>query len=300
MSTPDAVTARAPGKLNLSLGVGPRQPDGYHRLATVFQAVSVYEEVTATPAEGLGVSVEGAGATAVPLDETNLACRAARLVADEVGLEPAVHLRIRKSVPVAGGMAGGSADGAAALLACDALWGSGLSRDRLLELAADLGADVPFVLLGHTAVGTRRGDLLSPALSRGRYHWALAVRRAGLSTPEVFARFDELAEPDLVDPEPDRDLLTALRAADLDGVGRCLGNDLQAAALELVPELDRTVQAAAGAGALGVVVTGSGPTVAALARSRRHSMEVAAAMRAAGQADDTLTAVGPVAGARVL
>ena len=300
MSTPDAVVVRAPGKLNLSLGVGPRQPDGYHRLATVFQAVSVYEEVTATPAEGLGVSVEGVDAGRVPVDDTNLAWRAARLLADDVGLEPLVHLRVRKSVPVAGGMAGGSADGAAALLACDALWGAGLSRDRLLELAAELGADVPFILLGHTAVGTRRGDLLSPALSRGRYHWALAMRRTGLSTPEVFARFDELADPGLADPEPDRDLLTALRAADLDGVGRCLGNDLQAAAMELAPELDRTVEAAARAGALGVVVTGSGPTVAALARSRRHSMELAAAMRAAGQADDTLTAVGPVAGARVL
>lgn len=300
MSAPDAVVVRAPGKLNLSLGVGPRQPDGYHRLATVFQAVSVYEEVTATPAETLAVSVEGADAARVPTDESNLACRAARLVADEVGLEPLVHLQVRKSVPVAGGMAGGSADGAAALLACDALWGAGLSRDRMLELAAELGADVPFILLGHTAVGTRRGDLLSPALTRGRYHWALATRRAGLSTPRVFERFDELAEPGLVDPEPDRDLLTALRAADLEGVGRCLGNDLQAAALELAPELGRTVEAAVRAGALGVVVTGSGPTVAALARSRRHSMELAAAMRAAGQADDTLTAVGPVAGARLL
>ena len=300
MSSPDAITVRAPGKLNLCLGVGPRRADGYHPLATVFQAVSVYEEVTATVAEGLRITVAGAGAGQVPTDETNLAWRAAELVADEMGLEPMVHLRLRKQVPLAGGMAGGSADGAAALLACDALWGAGLTRERLLELASSLGADVPFILLGHTAVGTGRGDLLSPALCRGRYHWALATRRAGLSTAAVFQRFDELAEPGRADPDPDRDLLVALRAADLEAVGRCLGNDLAAAALDLAPELRVTIEAAERAGAIGVVVSGSGPTVAALARNRRHASELGAAMLAAGQADAVLTAVGPVGGARVL
>ncbi|MDO8106788.1 4-(cytidine 5'-diphospho)-2-C-methyl-D-erythritol kinase [Isoptericola sp. b441] len=298
MSIPDAVTVRAPGKLNLSLGVGRRRPDGFHPLATVFQAVSVYEEVTATAADAMSLTVEGADADRVPTDESNLAWRAALLVAQDVGMEPLVRLHVRKRVPVAGGMAGGSADAAAALLACDALWGAGLSKDRLVELAAELGSDVPFVLLGHTAVGTQRGDLLSPALCRGRYHWALATRRAGLSTADVYRRFDELVDPGTRDPEPDRDLLVALRAADLAAVGRCLGNDLQAAALELAPELERTLDAATRAGALGAVVTGSGPTVAALGRSRRHATELATAMRAAGEADQTLTVVGPVAGAR--
>lgn len=299
MSTPASVTVRAPGKLNLSLGVGPRRADGYHPLATVFQAVSLYEEVVATPAETLTITVEGVGADRIPTDRTNLAWRAAELVAAELGAEPGVHLHLRKQVPLAGGMAGGSADGAAALLACEALWDAGLTRERLLLLAAELGADVPFLLLGHTAIGTGRGDLVTPALCRGRYHWALATRRTGLSTAEVYGRFDELADPGLADPEPDRDLLTALRAADLEGVGRHLSNDLQAAALDAAPELAQTIAVAYSAGALGAIVTGSGPTVAALARSRRHAMAIGAAITAAGQADDVTWAVGPVAGARL-
>ncbi|MCV2395796.1 4-(cytidine 5'-diphospho)-2-C-methyl-D-erythritol kinase [Actinotalea sp. M2MS4P-6] len=300
MSTRDAVTARAPGKLNLSLGVGRRRDDGYHPLATVFQAVSLYEEVVATAADELTVTVEGPGAEVTPTDATNLAWRAAELVAAEVGIEPAVHLHLRKQVPVAGGMAGGSADAAAALLACETLWDAGLTRERIALLAGELGADVPFLLHGHTAVGTGRGDLISPALCRGRYHWALATRRSGLSTADVYGRFDDLAEPGLADPEPDRELLTALRAADLEAVGRNLGNDLQGAALELAPDLAQTVAAARSAGALGVVVTGSGPTVAALARSRRHAMAIGAAVTAAGQADEVAWVVGPVGGARVL
>lgn len=293
-----AVTVRAPGKVNLALAVGPRREDGYHPLATVFQAVSVFEEVTARPADALGLTVSGV--TGAPVDATNLAWRAAELLAARVGIEPQVHLHVHKQVPVAGGMAGGSADAAAALLACDVLWGTGQSREDLATLAAELGADVPFCLLGGTAVGSGRGDLLSPVLTRGRYHWTLAVRRTGLSTPTVFARFDELAEPGLADPEPDRELLAALRTGEAEELGRCLGNDLEPAALELAPELERTIAVARGAGALGVLVSGSGPTVAALARSRRHAAAIGAALTAAGAADDVLTVTGPVPGARVV
>ncbi|HWS58446.1 MAG TPA: 4-(cytidine 5'-diphospho)-2-C-methyl-D-erythritol kinase, partial [Actinotalea sp.] len=281
--------------------VGPRREDGYHPLATVFQAVSVYEDVTARPADALRLTVVGTQADQVPTDATNLAVRAAELLARTAGVEPLVHLHLVKGVPVAGGMAGGSADAAAALVACDALWGTGLSRAALSDLAATLGADVPFALLGHTAVGSGRGDVLSSALSRGQYHWALALRRTGLSTPSVFARFDEIDGPRASDePEPDVALLAALRSADLEAVGRALGNDLQAAALELAPELAGTLEVAEGAGALGVLVSGSGPTVAALARTRAHALSIAAALTAAGVADDVLCASGPVPGARVV
>lgn len=299
MTSPTAVTARAPGKVNLSLGVGPRRPDGFHPLATVFQAVSLYEHVTVDHAEATSLTVQGPGAAAVPRDPSNLAWRAAELVAAEAGTDPAVSIHLTKAVPVAGGMAGGSADAAATLVACDALWGTGLTRERLAELGAQLGSDVPFLLLGHTAVGAGRGDLLSPALTRGRYHWALATRERGLSTAAVYGRFDDLAAADLADPEPDRDLLVALRAADPAAVGRSLSNDLQTAALELAPDLVATMAAARAAGALGVLVSGSGPTVAALATGRRHAAALAAAMTAAG-ASGTLLAAGPVGGARLL
>jgi len=294
------VRVRAPGKINLSLRVGRRDPDGYHPLSTVFQAVSVYEDVVASAGTGLTLTVSGAQADLVPTDETNLAARAARALADHVGLDADVHLHIHKEVPVAGGMAGGSADAAATLLACDALWRTGLSREVLHELAAGLGSDVPFGLLGHTAIGTGRGDQLAPALSRGEYHWAFALQAEGLSTPRVYARFDDLHPTVRAVPGSDVALLQALRAGDPHAVGPALHNDLQEAALELAPGLADAIAVAHDAGALGAIVSGSGPTVAALARSRQHALLLAAAFTAAGVADSVLTAVGPVAGARLI
>lgn len=295
------VRVRAPGKVNLSLRVGPRRPDGYHPLATVFQAVSVYEDVVASAADDLRVSVSGPQADLVPTDGSNLALRAARALAARTGVDDGVHLHLHKGVPVAGGMAGGSADAAAALLACDAFWGTALSREELHEVAAELGSDVPFLLMGQTAVGSGRGDLLTAALSRGEYHWAFGVRDSGLSTPRVYEEFDTIAQGrDGLDADGDVALLQALRAGDAPAVGALLHNDLQDAAVELAPGLVETLAVAEDAGALGVVVSGSGPTVAALARSRQHALVIAAAMTAAGVADSVLTASGPVPGARVV
>jgi len=295
------VRVRAPGKVNLSLRVGTRESDGYHPLATVFQAVSLFEEVIARPADGLSVTVSGQHADRVPTDLTNLALLAAQLLAAHTGTDAGVHLHLHKAVPVAGGMAGGSADAAAALIACDALWGTGVPREELVELAAQLGSDVPFPLLGHTAIGTGRGHLLAPAMSRGEYHWAFAVREEGLSTARVFGVFDELiAGATRLEPEADRALMQALRAGDAHALGRALHNDLQHAALELAPSLAEPLAVAEDAGALGVLVSGSGPTVAALARSRQHALVIAAAITAAGVADEVMTAVGPVPGARVI
>lgn len=299
-AVPREVLVRAPGKINLALTVGRPMPDGYHPLATVFQAVSLVEEVSARAADGFTLQVEGLHADRVPTDDSNLALRAARRLAEHAGVDDGVHLHVRKGVPVAGGMAGGSADAAAALLACDTLWRTGLPREELSELAGTLGADVPFALLGNTAVGRGRGDLLTPALSRGEYHWTLALQDHGLSTPEVFRTFDELLGGVDVEPEADRALLQALGSGDPDAVGAALGNDLQAAALELAPHLAETLAVAQDAGALGVVVSGSGPTVAALARSRTHAVAIAAALTAAGVSDGVLTATGPVPGARVV
>ncbi len=297
-----AVRVRAPGKVNLSLRVGPRAADGYHPVSTVFQAVSVYEEVVAAPADEFAISVSGAQAGSVPTDASNLALRAAHAVAERAGIDDAVHLHLVKGVPVAGGMAGGSADAAAALVACDALWGAGLSREDLLELAASLGSDVPFSLVGHTAVGQGRGHLLTPALSRGEFHWAFAVQDRGLSTAAVYDAFDDLHGETAVLPDDEQDvpLMQALLAGDAAALGAALHNDLESAAIELDPGLAEPLSVATDAGALGVVVSGSGPTVAALARSRQHALALAAAFTASGVADRVLTATGPVAGARVV
>ena len=192
MTAADEVIAHAPAKINLVLGVGPERPDGYHELATVFQAVSLVDEVAVALDDRVSVTVEGPESDGVPSDGSNLAVRAARLLAERTGVDDGVRIRIRKGIPVAGGMAGGSADAAAALLACDAVWRTGLTREELGGLAAELGSDVPFALFGGTAVGAGRGERLTPALARGEYHWVVALAGQGLRTPDVFAHLDRM------------------------------------------------------------------------------------------------------------
>lgn len=303
MSTRDSehvVHVRAPGKVNLALGVGPAGPDGYHGLVTVFQAVSLYEDVRAQKAPGISVTVSGRHAEAVPTGEANLAVRAARLLADSAGIRTGVRLHLTKAVPTAGGMGGGSADAAAALLACDVLWDTGLARDELAELAAELGADVPFALTGLTAVGTGRGDVLSPVLGRGTFHWVLALQSTGLATPAVFRRFDALQSGPVVEPALAHDLMAALRAGDPKALAPELVNDLQPAAVDIAPHLGEVLAAAADAGALAQIVSGSGPTVVALASGHAHAQDVAGRLRAADVADEVLVVTGPTQGARVL
>ncbi len=302
---PPTVRVRAPGKVNLSLRVGALDDDGYHPLVSVFQAVALYEEVTATQVAlggGVSLTVDGPQADAVPLDASNLAWKAAELLAAHTGVDPDVALHVRKGVPVAGGMAGGSADAAATLVVCDALWETGVPRTELAELAATLGSDVPFCLLGHTAVGTGRGHLLTPAMTRGEFHWVFAASDRGLSTPAVFGAFDELTAGDVPPArlEDDTALMQALRAGDPTALGAALHNDLQEAALSLRPDLARTLELAHEAHALGAIVSGSGPTVAALARSRQHALAIAATWTAEGAADTVWTTTGPAPGARVV
>lgn len=296
----DAVTARAPAKVNLQLSVGVRRADGYHDLATVFHAVSLYDEVSVQRGEGLTLRVEGRERDAVPVDGTNLAVRAAVLLAGKVGVPADVALTIRKAIPVAGGMAGGSADAAAALVACDALWGAGLDRRQLLRLAAELGSDVPFGLVGGTAVGLGRGERLSPVLARGAFEWVFAVAGSGLSTPAVFAEIDRLrAGRILPEPRPDERLMTALRAGNPRALGPALSNDLQPAACSLLPRISLTLAVGRNAGALGCVVSGSGPTCAFLAGDGQHAQEIASALRS-GTGCRVERATGPVGGARVV
>ena len=295
-----AVHVRAPGKINLALRVGPLGADGYHRLVNVFQAVSLYEDVVARPAPGISVSVSGRQADAVPLDESNLAVQAARLLADSAGIVTGVDLHLTKGVPTAGGMGGGSADAAATLLACDVLWETGLARDELAELAAEIGADVPFALTGLTAVGTGRGDVLSPVLARGTFHWVLALQGSGLSTASVFRRFDEMHSGAVPEPQLSAELMAALRSGEASALAAHLANDLQAPALDLAPHLADVLAAAADAGALAPIVSGSGPTVVAPASNHAPAEDLAGRIRSADVADEVLVVSGPTPGARVL
>ncbi|MEW2620674.1 4-(cytidine 5'-diphospho)-2-C-methyl-D-erythritol kinase [Streptomyces sp. NPDC048106] len=296
-----SVTVRVPAKVNVQLAVGAARPDGFHDLANVFLAVGLYDEVTVTPAPGLRVTCAGPDAAQVPLDRTNLAARAALALAARRGIEPNVHLHIDKDIPVAGGMAGGSADGAGALLACDALWGTGASRAELLAICAELGSDVPFSLVGGAALGVGRGERLTGLDVGGTFHWVFAMAERGLSTPAVFREFDRLAEGRAI-PEPvaSQDLLDALAKGDADALAAAVTNDLQPAALSLFPELSATLAAGQDAGALACLVSGSGPTTAFLTRDAESAETVAGALRSSGTCRTVRTAAGPVAGATVL
>ncbi|MFE9104062.1 4-(cytidine 5'-diphospho)-2-C-methyl-D-erythritol kinase [Actinomadura geliboluensis] len=307
-----AVTVRVPAKVNLQLGVGPLREDGYHDLVNVFHAVSLFDEVTARPAERLEIRVEAAPYSrveigGVPTDDGNLAAKAARAVAARLGAEPRVALRIRKAIPVAGGMAGGSADAAAALVACARLWDDrerpALSRDDLMEIGAELGSDVPFAVLGGTAVGTGRGEHLTPALTRGVFHWVFATADGGLSTPAVYGECDRLRLEEgrpPARPEVSEALMTALATGDAKALGAALTNDLQPAALSLRPSLRRTVDAGRDLGAIGALVSGSGPTCAFLAETDEDAADLAGALDGAGVAAQVVRASGPVPGATVI
>ncbi|MBT2456106.1 4-(cytidine 5'-diphospho)-2-C-methyl-D-erythritol kinase [Streptomyces sp. ISL-86] len=300
VAPPTPVTVRVPAKVNVQLAVGAARPDGFHDLANVFLAVSLYDEVTATPAGELTVTCAGPDAGQVPLDRTNLAARAAEILAARNGLSPDVHLHIAKNIPVAGGMAGGSADGAAALLACDALWGLNTPVRELLDICAELGSDVPFSLLGGAALGTGRGEILTP-VPAGAFHWVFAVADGGLSTPAVFREFDRLAEGwDIPAPQASPVLLAALASGDPDALAVTLANDLQPAALSLRPQLAGTLAAGTDAGALAALVSGSGPTTAFLVRDEEAAAKVAAALDASGTCRATRVAASPAPGATVL
>jgi 4-diphosphocytidyl-2-C-methyl-D-erythritol kinase len=309
------VTARVPAKLNLQLAVGPPRADGYHGLVTVFHAVSLFDEVTVEPvakdtAAQDTVSVTGEGADRVPEDGDNLALRAVaalRAALPRRAAQPGgVHVTIAKRIPVAAGLAGGSADAAAALVACNELWASGFSQPRLAEVAATVGSDVAFALVGGTAVGRGRGEQLTPALVPStQYYWVLAFADGQLSTPAVYTALDRLraAGPGKTAPdEPDLDaaLMSALRSGDAVRVGGRLSNDLQPAALSLFPALRKTLAAGLELGALGALVAGSGPTCAFLAANADRALELAVSLSGAGVCRSVVRVAGPVPGAAVV
>jgi 4-diphosphocytidyl-2-C-methyl-D-erythritol kinase len=309
----DSVTARVPAKVNLQLSVGPLREDGYHDLVSVFHAVSLFDEVTVTRADRTSVDVTGEGGPAVPLGPANLAVRAALALSRATGRRGkgvgGVKIDIRKRIPVAAGLAGGSADAAAALVACNELWQTGLSTAELAGIGARIGSDVPFSLAGGTAVGLGRGERLTTALVSGSYQWVLAFGATGLSTPDVYAACDRLraarrgkdGQPVAVlEPRLSTELMAALRSGDPAAVGPLLTNDLQPAALSLQPLLRRALQAGREHGALGAIVSGSGPTCAFLAGSADAARELAVAVTGAGVCRAVVHVSGPVPGASVV
>lgn len=300
----NSVTVRVPAKVNLQLSVGPREADGYHNLVSVFQAISIFDDVTVkrgAPGSGISISITGEHIHGVPADASNLAVKAAQVMVDRFDIDADLQIEVKKSIPVAGGMAGGSADAAATLVAIDALFQLELSRDELHRLGSELGSDVPFMISGGTAVGQGRGDQLTAALSRGTYHWVLALSSVGLSTPAVYAECDRMrAELEIAPPQVSDALMQSLLAADAQAVGRALTNDLQSAACSLRPALSLVLEVGRDYGALGAIVSGSGPTVAFLVANEEAGLDLAVALTASGVVGSVARALGPVPGAKVI
>ena len=306
MSKPNrnSVTVRVPAKVNLQLAVGPREADGFHNLVTVFQAISIYDDVTITkgaPGNGITIEIIGDHTHGVPADATNLAVKAAQLVSNEYDFTIDAHIEINKAIPVAGGMAGGSADAAAVIVGLNDLYDLEMSREEMHEFGAQLGSDVPFMISGGTAIGQGRGDQLTAALSRGTYHWVLALSSVGLSTPAVYQECDRLrAGLDIAAPQTSDALMQSLLAADPKAVGLALHNDLQAAACSLRPALSLVLDVGEEYGALGSIVSGSGPTVAFLVADEEQGLDLAVSLTSSGVVGSVARAYGPVQGAKVI
>ena len=296
-----SVEVQVPAKVNLQLSVGPKESDGFHEVVTVFQAISIFDNLKIARSEQFDITLEGDFINGVPIDQNNLVSKAVEIMAERFEIDKNLSIEINKSIPVAGGMAGGSADAAGTLLGIDQLFGLGLSKEELSEVARKLGSDVPFMLHGGTAVGRGRGDEITPALSRGNYHWVIAVSSNGLATPAVYGECDRLRTGlDIKAPALNDELLQALLSGDANRVGKALNNDLQAAAISLRPALRLILDTGQEYGALGGIVSGSGPSVAFLVADEDHSLDLAVALTSSGVVGSVARAQGPVSGAKII
>jgi 4-diphosphocytidyl-2-C-methyl-D-erythritol kinase len=260
----------------------------------------LFDEITVSQIES-GIEITSDSKSNIPLDKENLAFRAAEIMRKKFDIESGLAIKIKKEIPVAGGMAGGSADAGGTIVAIDSLFSLGLKRDEMERISAALGADVPFTIAGGTAIGTGRGDQIAPVLSRGSYNWVLALSTSGLSTPSVYKECDRLREGlDISKPFVSDSLLQALSHGDAKALGKALSNDLQPAACSLKPALRLILDVGLDYGALGGIVSGSGPTVAFLAENEDHALDLVVALTSSGVVGNVIRVAGPVPGARVI
>ena len=298
------VVARVPAKVNLQLSVGPLGSDGFHEVTTVFQAISLFDDVTVATApdgDGIKISISGQTSSGVPADSSNLAVKAAELMIKNYDLPTDLIIKLKKEIPVAGGMAGGSADAAGVIVGLDSLFELGLSRDEMEIVGSKIGSDVPFSICGGVAIGTGRGDQITPALAKGNYNWVLALSGQGLSTPSVYQECDRLREGlSISSPAVSEQLMQALRAGDAKALGKALTNELQPAACSLRPALRLVLDVGVDYGALGGIVSGSGPTVAFLVSDDDHAMDLTVALSSSGVVSSVVRANGPTNGARII
>jgi 4-diphosphocytidyl-2-C-methyl-D-erythritol kinase len=301
------IRASAPAKVNLVFEVGQLEADGYHSVNSLFLALELREELTLVKGEagtGISIYVHGdslpeAHINAVPTDQSNLVHKTAVLFAQKLGKQiPDLQIDIRKRIPVAGGMAGGSADAAAMLVAMNEFMHlehgtPNLTIEELAAIGAELGSDVPFCLYGGMAIGTGRGEVITALTDLAfETNWLLCASSKGLSTPTVYAAFDEMGSHTLF-----TDLTDASAIASVHELGQQMTNDLEQAAFRLMPSLSELVDQLEQLGAIRAMVSGSGPTIAALFDSEAKAVEVSNLLKSQGLV--ALTAKGQALGARL-
>jgi 4-diphosphocytidyl-2-C-methyl-D-erythritol kinase len=263
-----------PAKINLTLRVLARRTDGYHELETVFQAVGLWDRLSIGPAPTLSLRCDASG---LPVDERNLALRAAILLRDRHGRsDMGGRLELRKVIPIGGGLGGGSTNAAGALVLCAAHWGHGLARADLEPLARELGADVPFFLHGGTALGRGRGDLVEPLPFAGEHDVLLGSPPFGISTAEVYGRLDAvLTGPRNGVSVP---IFSAVKWREQNDFA--VSNDLEDVVFEGWPELKAFRDALLEAGARAALLSGSGSTVYGVFSGPEAAMRAAGSLRA--------------------
>ena len=255
-----SVTVLAPAKLNLSLDVVGTLPNGYHDLDMLMQSVTLCDQMTMEEAPQLSLYVRAQGRAFVPADGNNLVLKAAAALQAATGCTRGARITLKKYIPVAAGMGGGSSDAAAALVGLNRLWGLGLSADRLEEIGLTVGADVPFCVRGGLQRAQGVGERLTPlAMKKPLYLVAFQPCR-GLSTKEVFTALHE--DGIRGEDRPDNEAAQrALAAGDVRALGAALGNVLEPVSRRMRPEIDRAIRAIEESGAVGARMTGSGSAV---------------------------------------
>jgi len=280
--------------------------DGFHDLATVYYALDLHDELRVHDRDDarivLTVTGSQPGLHRLPVDGRNLVVQAAQMLADRFAPGRGADVVLHKDIPLTAGLAGGSSDAAATLVACNALWGLALEPADLLPIAAELGSDVPFCLLGGAVLGTGRGEVVTPLPVSGVHHWVLVLADCGLSTPAMFAALDHARDHGTAAPPTTTvpaNLLSALAAGDVAGIGAAMTNDLEPVALAALPSLARVLETARAAGAAGALVSGSGPTCAVLAADAESADRIAVVLRAARVGRQIVVTTGPALGARI-
>ena len=269
---------RTSAKVNLALEVLGKRGDGYHEIATVLQAVDLFDRLTMETADILSLHADD---PELPTDDGNLVMRAARLLQKTAGIEKGARLRLQKRIPVAAGLGGGSSDAAATLLGLNRLWGLRWPRARLQELAVELGMDVPFFLGTGRAVARGRGERLQVLPGGGGYALVLVNPRTPLSTREVYGRVPGGWH---AEPTGTERVIEALRRRNVAALAAALTNNLERVVEPVLPVIGRMKAALLAAGALGAIMSGSGPTVFGLARSLDHARQVRSRVSRAGWA----------------